>query len=322
MRNPTTRNWSRWVAVSGAVALAIGVAGGESCSIAANKFVSTGSQTYLQAYALTSGGAIGVLALAEELGALMLDAGLHLHRPEAMRAGLLPRYLGYIGVAAGVLVLFPIVPVPYVQCFWLAALAVLLAGRWPSGMPPAWTSGEAIPWAPAAPKTAGPRSRPPPPSLFGRRRATPSTEVVGSRRRPSAASSAERTRANTPKRSASTAAERRSEERLRRRSSAMRGLPISRGRIRPRDGPREGGRRAATPRRTDAAAAERHVWRICAGRTANAAVHRSFAPVAPTETAPPQPRRGGWGRLSVLVGLLGLDLVLAVAPSRPGRAAW
>ena len=83
VRSPTARNWSRWVAVGGAVALAIGVAGSEVLiSIAANKFVSTGAQTYLQAYALASTGAIRVLALTEELGALAADAGLRLHRPE------------------------------------------------------------------------------------------------------------------------------------------------------------------------------------------------------------------------------------------------
>ncbi len=205
VRSPTARNWSRWVAVGGAVALAIGVAGSEVLiSIAANKFVSTGAQTYLQAYALASTGAIRVLALTEELGALLLTLGFVFIALNAMRVGLLPRYLGYIGVAAGVLVLVPIVPVPIVQCFWLAALAVLLAGRWPSGMPPAWTSGEAIPWAPATPRNASRAPAPAPPSLFGRRRAAASTEVVESEADastgPSTASNAERTRANTPKR--------------------------------------------------------------------------------------------------------------------------
>ena len=196
------RNWPRWLGVTGAVAFAIGVAGGElTASIAANQFVSTGSQTYLQADALTSGGLIAVLPLVEQLGALMLTLGYIFIAMNAMRVGLLPRYLGYIGVAAGALVLFPIVPVPVVECFWLAALAVLLAGRWPSGMPPAWTSGAAIPWAPAAPKTPQARGpAPSPPSLFGRRRATPSTDVVEADAASSAASSAERTRSNTPKR--------------------------------------------------------------------------------------------------------------------------
>jgi hypothetical protein len=34
--------------------------------------------------------------------------------------------------------------------FWLLALAVLFARRWPQGMPPAWVTGEAVPWPSAS----------------------------------------------------------------------------------------------------------------------------------------------------------------------------
>jgi hypothetical protein len=37
---------------------------------------------------------------------------------------------------------------PIIQGFWLAATAVLLARRWPSGDPPAWQTGTAVPWPP------------------------------------------------------------------------------------------------------------------------------------------------------------------------------
>ena len=47
----------------------------------------------------------------------------------------------------GALIVLPILsPLPIVQTFWLGALAVLLAKRWPNGVPPAWTTGEATPW--------------------------------------------------------------------------------------------------------------------------------------------------------------------------------
>jgi len=59
-----------------------------------------------------------------------------------MRVGLLTRFMGYLGIFTGVLVLFPIgSPVPVVQGFWLLALAYLFSGRWPNGVPPAWRSG-------------------------------------------------------------------------------------------------------------------------------------------------------------------------------------
>ena len=65
----------------------------------------------------------------------------------AMRAGLLTRFVGIVGIISGVFLVIPLLsPLPIVQAFWLAALAYLFSGRWPSGVPEAWTSGEAHPW--------------------------------------------------------------------------------------------------------------------------------------------------------------------------------
>ena len=62
----------------------------------------------------------------------------------AMRIGLLTRFMGVLGVICGALIVLPILsPLPIVQTFWLGAMAVLLAKRWPNGVPPAWTTGEA-----------------------------------------------------------------------------------------------------------------------------------------------------------------------------------
>jgi len=69
----------------------------------------------------------------------------------AMRTGLLTRFMGVLGVICGALIVLPILsPLPIVQTFWLGAMALLLAGRWPSGIPPAWVTGEAQPWPSAA----------------------------------------------------------------------------------------------------------------------------------------------------------------------------
>jgi hypothetical protein len=65
----------------------------------------------------------------------------------AMRVGLLTRFMGILGIIVGVLFVVPLAPgPPVVQSFWLAALAALFAGRWPTGIPPAWTTGRAVPW--------------------------------------------------------------------------------------------------------------------------------------------------------------------------------
>jgi hypothetical protein len=67
-----------------------------------------------------------------------------------MRVGLLTRFMGYLGIFAGVLVLFQITQIPIVQGYWLAALGYLISGRWPTGVPPAWASGRAERWPPSS----------------------------------------------------------------------------------------------------------------------------------------------------------------------------
>jgi Domain of unknown function (DUF4386) len=64
---------------------------------------------------------------------------------DAMRVGLLTRFMGVIGVVIGpALVVTPFGSV--LLPAWLLALGALFLGLWPRGVPPAWGSGEAIPW--------------------------------------------------------------------------------------------------------------------------------------------------------------------------------
>jgi hypothetical protein len=78
------------------------------------------------------------------LGSLLLAVGLVVISLNAMRAGLLTKLLGYIGIIAGALLV--LVPLPVVQVFWLGALGFLFLGRWPGGDLPAWRTGKAEPW--------------------------------------------------------------------------------------------------------------------------------------------------------------------------------
>lgn len=64
----------------------------------------------------------------------------------AMRAGLLSRFTGILGIIVGALTVLPLLPGPVVQIFWLGSLAVLFLGRWPGGRGPAWETGRAEPW--------------------------------------------------------------------------------------------------------------------------------------------------------------------------------
>jgi hypothetical protein len=91
--------------------------------------------------------AVGGIGTAAALGIAFMFTLISLN---AMRAGLLSRFMGILGIIVGVLVVIPLqgqLPFPVVQVFWLGALAVLFLDRWPPpGRGPAWESTEAIPW--------------------------------------------------------------------------------------------------------------------------------------------------------------------------------
>ncbi|HEX3692130.1 MAG TPA: hypothetical protein VHU13_02195 [Solirubrobacteraceae bacterium] len=99
--------------------------------------------------ALLSSGSAGVaLGLLGLLAALALAIGAIATSVGAMRAGLLPRWVGMLGVVAGLLFLpfFATETLQLIPTFWLVAVGILLLGRWPNGDPPAWEAGEARPW--------------------------------------------------------------------------------------------------------------------------------------------------------------------------------
>ncbi|HET9104844.1 MAG TPA: hypothetical protein VFN55_15945 [Solirubrobacteraceae bacterium] len=150
-RNRDVRGYIRAIAVAGGILS--GVTGIIYAIVVAGKvhtFVTTGAQTYEEANHLTSSGILVVMQLIGQAGALLLAVGVALVSLNAMRQGLLTRFMGYLGVFAGVLVLFQITQIPIVQGYWFAALGYLFSGRWPSGLPPAWTTGRAEPWPPSA----------------------------------------------------------------------------------------------------------------------------------------------------------------------------
>jgi hypothetical protein len=64
----------------------------------------------------------------------------------AMRAGLLSRFTGAIGVILGGLFAIPVFPAPIIQAFWVTALGLVFLNLWPGGRGPAWETGEAEPW--------------------------------------------------------------------------------------------------------------------------------------------------------------------------------
>jgi hypothetical protein len=77
-------------------------------------------------------------------GALGFAAALLYTCRYAMRAGLLTRFWGSLGMALGVMSLFP--PFFIFTMAYFIYVGLLIAGWVPGGRPPAWAAGEAIPW--------------------------------------------------------------------------------------------------------------------------------------------------------------------------------
>jgi hypothetical protein len=114
----------------------------------AGDFVSSSDHSRSAVDDVTKAGLIRGVQVLNLPGTLCLAFGLVLLALNAMRAGLLTRFMGVLGIICGAaLVLLPQNPI---IVFWLLALAVLFARRWPQGMPPAWETGVAVPWPSAA----------------------------------------------------------------------------------------------------------------------------------------------------------------------------
>jgi hypothetical protein len=194
-RRPELSPAFRYLAIAGGGIAAVAAIAYETViAVAANDFVTTGQQTYSQAHSLTSGAAILALPTIAFFGDLLLAVAIVTISLNAMRVGLLPKVMGYLGIFVGVLFLFPIgSPVPVIQAGWMLALAYLFYGRWPNAYPPAWTTGESVPW-PSSQRAPRGQSGPPARGARGSKpRPTPAPEVV-------AAPASGATRATTPKR--------------------------------------------------------------------------------------------------------------------------
>jgi hypothetical protein len=112
----------------------------------AHTFATTGAQTYAQAKHLTDEGILKAMQGLVLAGQLSLGFAFVIISLNAMRVGLLTRFMGVLGIIVGVLFVIPLGTLQVVQPFWLLTLTALFLGRWPNGIPPAWKTGKAEPW--------------------------------------------------------------------------------------------------------------------------------------------------------------------------------
>ncbi|HEX8159032.1 MAG TPA: hypothetical protein VF526_16730 [Solirubrobacteraceae bacterium] len=135
-------------AVGGAVCVAVaGIVQVVGVSVEAGSFANSATRNSQAARdALNSPLVIASLFL-RQVGVFALGLAFVLLSLNAMRVGLLTRFMGVLGIIVGVLFIVPLgSSLPIVQAFWLIALGALFLGYWPPGRPPAWATGEAQPW--------------------------------------------------------------------------------------------------------------------------------------------------------------------------------
>ena len=150
-RRPELPRWLLYVPlIAGTLQALATVMSAFATQAAISDFLS-GSHTVDAAGDVTTSG-FGVFAQLLGLpGALGLALALVMISLNAMRVGLLTRFMGVLGMITGALQILPFGgPLPVVQCFWLLMLSLLILGRWPSGQPPAWRTGNAEPWPSSA----------------------------------------------------------------------------------------------------------------------------------------------------------------------------
>ena len=109
-------------------------------------FADAADRTPAAARDLRTEGIAGAGYFLETLGSFALALTFVLVAMNAMRVGLLTRFMGILGIIVGALAVFQIDAPQIVRGIWLVFLGLLIANRYPGTMPPAWATGRAEPW--------------------------------------------------------------------------------------------------------------------------------------------------------------------------------
>jgi hypothetical protein len=140
-RNPSVSRRLLWVAVASPVLVAAAtIFGFFALRDVADAFVSSGPRSSDRARELANNsGTLKTAGAFDLLSRVAFGFWVGLASIQAMRVGLLTRFLGYWGAGAGgALVLLPVGDAMFIG--WLASIGILSLGYWPGGRPPAWQS--------------------------------------------------------------------------------------------------------------------------------------------------------------------------------------
>jgi hypothetical protein len=169
-RRPQTWSAARPLVIGGGVAVAVvSLAHQVVTAIETHDFVVSANHTNQAVeQALTKGTANSVIDYVDLLAGLALAAGMIAVLINALRVGLLPRWMSFLGMFAAILIFLPIggAELQLIPAFWIVMMGILYSGKWPNGEPPAWKAGEAVPW-PSRADMAPARSGKAQPALAG-----------------------------------------------------------------------------------------------------------------------------------------------------------
>lgn len=148
-RRPQTSRLILYAALIGPIFFGMGpLISAVSGVVQAGSYVSDGRFSTLGAHdALRRGAGITIAQSFVGLGVLVTALGVVFVSLNAMRVGLLTRFMGFLGCIVGVLLILPTIfgPSAIVQGVWLIALGLVVLDRGLTA-PPAWTTGHAEPW--------------------------------------------------------------------------------------------------------------------------------------------------------------------------------
>jgi hypothetical protein len=149
-RRPETWGPARMLVIAGGSSLAvISVAHQVVTAIETHNFaVGHDFSNHAVDNALTKGAANLAIDYLDLVAGLSLAVGMIVVMVNAIRVGLVTRWMGVVGIISGILIFLPIggATLEVVPSFWIVAMGILYIGKWPNGQPPAWESGEARPW--------------------------------------------------------------------------------------------------------------------------------------------------------------------------------
>jgi hypothetical protein len=183
LRRPETGPVGRTLVIGGGVIVAV-------CYLAAQIVLAIETHSFATGHdfsdsaveAVTHNGLYTVFSILIPLAGILLAAGMVVIMLAAVRVGLLPRWMAMVGGVSAILLLLPVELLDVVPAFWLVAMGILLMGRWPNGDPPAWATGEAVPWPAPGEREGGSRG-----GARGKKREdvapAPAEPVLSSRRR-------------------------------------------------------------------------------------------------------------------------------------------